>query len=289
MLQPYLIDQFASLSSPRPRGRQRTVPSYSSDLFRLPRNGFALDFLEQHRGDQPEDADGHDSHEHDVDLQQLPRVPDQVADAALGSDELGRDQHDERDRKRDAQSCEDRRQRSEEHDAGEHHGLARAVILRHVPVDRLDVGGADIGVDDDGEEDGNSDEGDLRGVAKAEGEQQERHQRDLRDRKQRGDERIDEDAHRPEHGHEQPNRDGGDGADDVAEDNAVERDGDVPFEFAAAGELDETLRDVARRGDEPAIADPEHQQDLPDDDERERRDQIKQALARLGGHLDLHG
>src|SRR6266511_2025436 len=69
---------------------------------RLPRNRPALDLLEQHRGDQAEDADGHDPYEHDVDLQQLPRVPDQVADAALGGDELGRHQHDERDRQRDA-------------------------------------------------------------------------------------------------------------------------------------------------------------------------------------------
>src|SRR5262249_30055533 len=111
----------------------------------------------------------------------------------------------------------------------------------------------------------------------------------LRDRKQRGDERIDEDAHRPEHGHEQPDRDRRHGTDDIAEDNAVERDGDVPFELAAAGELDETLRDVARRGDEAAIADADHQQNLPDNDEPDRRDQIKQTLARLGGHLDLHG
>src|SRR5499427_1502859 len=278
MLQPYLIDQFAS----------RTVPSYSSDLFRLPRNGFALDFLEQHRGDQPEDADGHDSHEHDVDLKQLPGVPDQVADAALGGDELGRDQHDERDRERDAKPREDRRQRAKEHDAGEHHRLARAVILRHVPVNRLDVGGPDVGVDDDGEEHRDGDERDLRGVAEAEGEEKERHQRDLRDRKQRGDERIDKDAHRPEHGHEQPDCDRGHGADDIAENDAVERDANVPFELAAAGELDEALRDVARRRDEATIADADHQQNLPDDDEPDRRDQIKQPLARLGGHLDLH-
>src|SRR6266516_7459948 len=62
-------------------------------LLRLPRNRLALDFLEQHGGDQADDADRHDADEHHVDLQQLPRVPDEIADAALGGDEFGGDQH----------------------------------------------------------------------------------------------------------------------------------------------------------------------------------------------------
>src|SRR5258708_39700080 len=105
-------------------------------------------------------------------------------------------------------------------------------------------------MDVDVEETGYGVLGERRGVADAEGEQEKRHERDLRDRKQRGDERIDEDAHRSEHGHEQPDRDRGDGAEDIAEDNAVERDGNVPFELAVAGELDEALRGVARRREE---------------------------------------
>src|SRR5262249_56958063 len=72
---------------------------------RLPRHGPALDLLKQHRGDQAEDANGDDADEHDVDLEELPRVPDQVADATLGGDELGRHQHDEGDRERDAQAA----------------------------------------------------------------------------------------------------------------------------------------------------------------------------------------
>src|SRR5262249_30390482 len=47
-----------------------------------------------------------------------------------------------------------------------------------VPVDRPDVGGPAIGGDDDGEEHRDGDERDLRGVAEAEGEQKERHQRE---------------------------------------------------------------------------------------------------------------
>src|SRR5581483_46675 len=50
---------------------------------RLPGDHLALDLLEQRRGDEPEDADGDDADEHHVDLQELPRVPDHVADADL--------------------------------------------------------------------------------------------------------------------------------------------------------------------------------------------------------------
>src|SRR5215467_6190717 len=69
---------------------------------RLPWDRPALDLLEHHRRDQPKEPDGHDADEHDVDLQELPRIPDQVADAALGGDELRRHQHDEGNRERDA-------------------------------------------------------------------------------------------------------------------------------------------------------------------------------------------
>src|SRR5262249_58533405 len=99
---------------------------------------------------------------------------------------------------------------------------------------------------------------------------------------------MEEEAPGLDQGNEHPAWDRGHGADDIAEENGVERDGNVPFELAAAGDLDEALRDVAGRRDEPPITDSGHQQDLPDDDEPERRDQIKQALARLGGHLDVH-
>ena len=63
------------------------------------------------------------------------------------------------------------------HDAREDR-LARAgaVILRDVPVDFLDIGGARIGVDDDRKEDAGRDERDLRGIAEAESEHQQRHQ-----------------------------------------------------------------------------------------------------------------
>src|SRR5271166_2369391 len=259
-------------------------PTITDPLFRLPRNGLALDLREQHRRDEPEHADCDDADEHDVDLQQLPGIPDQVADAALGGDELGRHQHDEGDGERDAQAGEDRRQCAEENDAAEHHRRARAVVPGYVPVDLLDIGGADIGVHDDGEEHRDGDEPDLGGIAEPEGEQEERHQCDLGYRKQRGDERIEEDAHRLEHRHQQANRDRRHGTDDVAYEHAVERHGDVPFEFAGSKQPDESLRDIARCRDEPAIADAQHQQYLPDRDEPDRREQVKQSLERLAAH-----
>src|SRR5262249_1440699 len=50
---------------------------------RLPGNRLALDLGKEERGDQPKDADRDDAHEHHVDLEELPRIPDQIADAAL--------------------------------------------------------------------------------------------------------------------------------------------------------------------------------------------------------------
>src|SRR5690242_6956336 len=62
---------------------------------RLPWNDQTLDLVEDHGEDHTEDADHHDAHEHAVDLHQLPRRPDELADPGLGGDELGCDDHDE--------------------------------------------------------------------------------------------------------------------------------------------------------------------------------------------------
>src|SRR5215470_15825884 len=62
----------------------QVTPRECRTSLRLPRNDLALELLQQRRRDQPEDADGHDAAEHDVDLQELPGVPDQIADARFG-------------------------------------------------------------------------------------------------------------------------------------------------------------------------------------------------------------
>src|SRR5665213_4520994 len=124
-----------------------------------------LDLVEDDRGDEAEEADGDDADEHDVDAQQLPGIPDQIADAALGGAELGADQNDERYGEADAEPGEDHRQGAEEDDAGAHHGAAGAVVVGDVDVDAVDVGGAGEGVDDQREEDADRDEHDIRPVS----------------------------------------------------------------------------------------------------------------------------
>src|SRR5437868_8643733 len=100
------------------------VPAISIPaLLRLPRNDLALDLLEDRGRDEAEHADSDDPNEHHIDLQQLPRIPDQIADAGLGRDEFGRDQHDEGHGERDAEPRKDHRQRAEEHDPAEYNPL----------------------------------------------------------------------------------------------------------------------------------------------------------------------
>ena len=53
--------------------------------------------------------------------------------------------------------------------------------------------------------------------------------------------------------------------------------------LAADRELPEPHRDVARRRDEAPVADAGHQQQLPEQQQPDRRDQVEQPLARLGG------
>ena len=60
-----------------------------------------------------------------------------------------------------------------------------------------------------------------------------RHQRDLRDREQRRDQRIDENANRPEHRHQKADRDAGNAAEEEAGEHAIERHAGVLRELAA--------------------------------------------------------
>src|SRR6266852_3318780 len=87
----------------------------------------------------PKRGEHQKSREHAIDVEELPGVPDEVADTARRADELDPDDDDERDAKSYSEAGEDRRQRARQSDPPVKVEAARAKVLTRVDVDPRDA------------------------------------------------------------------------------------------------------------------------------------------------------
>ncbi len=157
--------------------------------------------------------------------------------------------------------------------------LARLEALADVEIDLVDLQDARGRVDRDREEHADRHHHHLGHLAEPEDQQDERQQRALRDREGRGDQRIDQRAHRPRDAHADADDHRRDAAEQEPERDPLQADRHMLDQFAGAGELDEHADDRGRRREEPHVDEPEAGGELPGQQQSERRADAHQPLA----------
>src|SRR6266487_94095 len=143
------------------------------------------------RPDAPRDGKSQDR-EHDdashqlIGLHQISGLEHEGADAGFRTDHLGGDHEEERDRSGDAEPGDDVGKRARQDHLAHDAEKRQFEALRHADEVSRDLIDAAVDGDHGGEEHAERDGGDLRGLADAEPEDEQRQERDLRDREQRG-------------------------------------------------------------------------------------------------------
>src|SRR5919202_2772150 len=124
----------------------------------FPGDEHALHPAQQQRAGEADHGNHQQADVHLLHLEDLPAGPDQVAQAAPGADELGRDDHQQGDAHAELHAGEDERQGAREGDVAEHHQPTGVEVLAHVEVDPVDVAHTRHRVDQDQGDDGRGDD-----------------------------------------------------------------------------------------------------------------------------------
>src|SRR5216683_5007460 len=112
------------------------LPSGRSTSF--PRNQPALQLVDDQERDEPDERDHYEPHVHPLDLEGLPCVPDQGADAGACPDDLRNHDEEERVAPAEPKPREDQRERARQSDSLQELPPPGAVVLGHIEIDRLD-------------------------------------------------------------------------------------------------------------------------------------------------------
>src|SRR5439155_5473325 len=202
--------------------------------------------------------------EHLVHEEEVPPVVDEVAEPLLGTDELGDDDDEERERHTEADPREDLRQRRRQHDAEEEPRAPRAQARGGAEQQRVHLPDRVDRREEHREERRVGDERDLRSHADSDPDDEERQHRQRRDRPQDLDDRLEQVADHGEVPGGEPEGERQEGARREADDDALERGGDVAPELARRRELRHLPQDEPRAGEEDRI------EELPEHDESRR-------------------
>src|SRR5438105_1983928 len=130
----------------------------SGELEVLPGDERALDPVQQNGAGETDHGDDHEADVHLLHLEDLPTGPDQVAQAALGADELGRDDHEQGNTHAKLYARHYQRQRARKRDVGEHHQPTGMEVLADVEVDPVNVAHTRDGVDQNEIDNGSGDD-----------------------------------------------------------------------------------------------------------------------------------
>lgn len=206
---------------------------------------------------------------------------DEGADAAIGTDHLGRNQENEGDRDRDAQPGEHGGKRARQDDLADDRPGGEVEALAHHDEVALHIVDSRIGVDRGGKEHADRERRDLRGLADSEPDDEERHERDLRDREECRDDGDQGRTREREHADREADRDAEQCAERPAGREAQERSSEVAPELARHCEPQERFSDFERRWEEELRDQAGRASGLPDQDQNdERRDPRPGAVAR---------
>src|SRR5919106_3812256 len=233
----------------------------------LPRQAAALQAREQPVRGQAEEREQHDADHERGGLHQVLRVEDEEADAGAGRDHLGGDEQQQRGAGAELEAGEDHRRRRGQHPLADQAPPPRPEAHCRPQEQRVGVSHAGVGVDRHREEDAEHDHGDLRGLADAEPEDQQRQQRDLGDRERGRDERAADRLGQAEDADREADDDAAERPEAEAEHDAPEAGGHVARQLARAQHVGAGREHAERRGQEerrhPARAGeqlPHHQQ-----------------------------
>src|SRR2546426_33282 len=197
--------------------------------------------------------------EHLVHEEEVPPVVDEVPEPLFGADELGDDDDEERERHAETDPGQELRQRRRQHDAEKERRAPGAQAgggaeqQRVHPPDRVDRR------EEHRKERRVGDERDLRRLADPHPDDEERQHRQRRGRPPDLDDRLPPGAGPRGVAPPPPPGEGPEGAPREADDDALERGGDVAPELAGRGELRHLPQDAPRAGEEDRIEEvPEH-------------------------------
>src|SRR5262245_57243711 len=252
--------------------------------FRLPGNDHALELVEAERDQVSADRDHEQAHIHLLDRERAPCAPDQVAQPALCSHHLGdRDQH-EADADAELEAGHDHRQRTGQRDGPERVPTVGLVVASDVEIDLVDLEHAGGRVDHHREEHTDRHHEDLRWLAQAEDQQRQRQDGALRHGIGGGDERIEQRADRAVQPHGDAEDERGDAAEDRAVKQALHAHRGMGDELARAQHVDHGRHYARGRGKEPRIDEAGAGAQLPQDEQRKRRDHVQQPVAGARRH-----
>src|SRR5438093_9373144 len=181
-----------------------------------------------------EEAEQQRGAEHLRHEEEVAPVVDEIPEPVLGADELRDDDDEERERHAQAQAGQHVGQRGGQDHAEEQVARPRAQALCRAQQPAVDLGDAVHGGHEHRKERRVGDEADLRALADADPDDEQRQHRERRDRPQQLDDRLDEVAHRAHLAGEQPERQREHGARREADGHALEGGRDVHPELALA-------------------------------------------------------
>src|SRR5437870_2604572 len=244
---------------PRPERAPRRHPPGSSRGRTLPPEPATAEADDESVARVAEEPQHNRGAEHLVHEEEVPPVVDEVAEPLFGADELGDDDDEERERHAETDPGQDLRQRRRQHDAEKERRAPGAQAgggaeqQRVHPPDRVDRR------EEHRKERRVGDERDLRRLADPHPDDEERQHRQRRDRPQDLDDRLEQVADHGEVPSRQPEGERQEGARREADDDALDRGGDVAPELAGHGELRHLPQDAPRAGEEDRIEEvPEH-------------------------------
>src|SRR5438445_128052 len=191
--------------------------------------------------------------EHLVHEEEVPPVVDEVAEPLFGADELGDDDDEERERHAETDPGQDLRQRRRQHDAEEERRAPGAQAGGGAEQQRVHLPDRVDRREEHRKERRVGDERDLRRLADPHPDDEERQHRQRRDRPQDLDARLAQAAGERRVPRRQPEGERQEGARREADDDALERGGDVAPELAGRGELRHLPQDAPRAGEEDRI------------------------------------
>src|SRR5207245_8668577 len=183
---------------------------------------------------------------HVLDLEDLPREPEERAEPAAGRDDLEGHDDDERKAEAEPQAGEDERQRAGQEYRGEESPAPRPVVHGRLDDEAIDLSHAVRRRERDQEERSHRGGHDQRDLARGDDEAHERQEQDARDRVDHREDRIEPFAKPAPEPHREPDRHAEDGGQRERPADARERRRGVPPERAVEREIAKVRED--RRG-----------------------------------------
>src|SRR5947208_3017823 len=244
---------------PRPERAPRRHPPGSSRGRTLPPEPATAEADDESVARVAEEPQHNRGAEHLVHEEEVPPVVDEVAEPLFGADELGDDDDEERERHAETDPGQDLRQRRRQHDAEEERRAPGAQAGGGAEQQRVHLPDRVDRREEHRKERRVGDERDLRRLADPHPDDEERQHRQRRDRPQDLDDRLEQVADHGEVPSRQPEGERQEGARREADDDALDRGGDVAPELAGHGELRHLSQDAPRAGEEDRIEEvPEH-------------------------------